>query len=140
MKVELKFRGSVAGGSPKIKISSRHCDTDQCFLVNQGSFDINLDIEFAPVDQLRIKFFDKIHIPHSEQDTVLELESISVDDINLQHFLFDGRFYPCYGQNFYREFLPPDYYQPGTVMYHNGTFELDIRTPIWKFLMDSYNA
>jgi len=25
-------------------------------------------------------------------------------------------------------------------MYHNGTFELDIKTPIWKFLMDSYDA
>lgn len=140
MKIELKFSGSVAGGDPKLKISSRHCDTDQYFLVEHGSFEANLDVDLSPVDQLKIKFFDKVHIPDSEHDTSVELKSIVIDDIDLQHFLFAGKFYPCYDENFYKDFSPPDYYQPGTVMYHNGTFELDIKTPIWKFLMDSYNA
>ena len=139
MRVELKFHGSVAGGSPKIKVSTRHCDTDRYFLVEHGNFETNLNIDLAPVDQLKIKFFDKIHID-SEHDTSVELKSIVIDDIDLQHFLFAGKFYPCYDENFYKDFSPPEYYQPGTVMYHNGTFELDIKTPIWKFLMDSYNA
>ena len=138
MKVKLKFFGSVAGGDPKIKISTRHFETDQHFLVEQGMFEIGIDVNFAPVDQLRIKFFDKIHIPDSKEDTCVELKSIAVDDIDLQHFLFSGKFYPCYDENFYKDFSPPDYYQPGSMMYHNGTFELDIKTPIWKFLMDSY--
>jgi hypothetical protein len=140
MKVKLKFCGSVAGGDPKIKVSTRHFETDQYFLVKHGVFDIDLDVDFAPVDQLKIKFLDKVHIPDSKHDTSVELKSIVIDDIDLQHFLFAGKFYPCYDENFYKDFSPPDYYQPGTVMYHNGTFELNIKTPIWKFLMDSYNA
>lgn len=140
MRVELKFHGSVAGGNPKIKVSTRHHETDQYFPVNHGVFSIDLDVDFAPVDQLNIKFLDKVHITDSKQDTFVELKSIAIDDIDLQHFLFAGKFYPCYDENFYKDFSPPDYYQPGTVMYHNGTFELDIKTPIWKFLMDSYDA
>jgi len=140
MKVELEFLGSVAGGEPKVKICSRHSDTDQYFQVKDGVFAINLDIDFAPVDQLKIKFFDKIHIPNSKKDTFIELRKIIIDDINLQHFLFEGKFYPCYNENFYHEFSPPEFYQPGSTMYHNGTFEVNLKTPIWKFLMDSYYA
>lgn len=138
MKVELEFVGSVAGGEPKINVSSRHFQSAESFTVSDGSFTVTANIDFAPVDQLKIKFFDKIHIHNSEKDTYVELKKISIDDINLQHFLFQGKFYPCYDENFYRDFSPPDYYQPGTTMYHNGVFEVDIKTPIWKFLMDSY--
>jgi hypothetical protein len=140
MKVELEFQGSIAGGEPKLKIYSRHSYSTDCFLIKNGLFSISIDIDFAPVDQLKIQFFDKIHIPNSDKDTFVELKKISIDDINLQHFLFTGKFYPLYDENFYRDFNPPDCYQPGSTMYHNGTFELDIKTPIWKFLMDSYYA
>ena len=140
MKVELEFVGSVAGGAPKISVYSRHQNPAEHFLVVDGTLSIVVDIDFAPIDQLCIRFFDKVHIPDSTKDTFIELKKISIDDINLQHFLFKGKFYPCYDKNFYCDFSPPDYYQPGSTMYHNGVFELDVKTPIWKFLMDSYHA
>jgi hypothetical protein len=138
MKVELEFRGSVAGGEPKVKVYSRHTYSTDYFLVKDGVFSLTVNIDFAPVDCLKIQFFDKIHISNSDKDTFIELKKISIDEINLQHFLFKGKFYPCYNENFYRNFNRHDYYQPGSTMYHNGTFEIDIKTPIWKFLMDSY--
>jgi len=140
MKVELEFIGSVAGGDPKISVSNRHNRTSEYSLVQDGKFTVTSEIEFSPIDQLRIQFFDKIHIHDSEKDTFVELVKVEIDDINLQHHFYKGKYFPCYDENFYREFLPPDYYQPCSVFYHNGTFELDIKTPIWKFLMDGYNA
>lgn len=140
MKVELDFTGSIAGGEPKLKVFSRHQEPKGWYSVHEGQFQVVSYIDFAPVDQLRIKFYDKIHVPDSNKDTFIKLNQVLIDDINLQHFLFDGKFFPCYDELFHKEYSPPDYYQPGSVMYHNGTFEVDFKTPIWKFLMDSYNA
>ena len=138
MKIKLDFFGSVAGGNPKIKINTRHSINKNYFTVSDGIFSINDDIELRPIDEVRIYFYDKIHINNSDKDTYIDLKKIEIDDINLQHFVLKGKYYPSYDENFYREFSPPDFYQPGTTMYHNGVFVLEIKTPIWKFLMDSY--
>jgi hypothetical protein len=139
MKIELEFNVSIAAGEPKLRISNRHIDAAEHFLLKEGVFAVTTELNLSPVDQLKIHFYDKIHADGSK-DTFIELKKIKVDGINLQQFLFSGKFYPCYNENFYKEFSPPDYYQPGTIMYHNGVFEMDIKTPIWKFLMDSHYA
>jgi hypothetical protein len=139
MKIDLEFDVSIAAGEPKLKIYSQHTDADNYFILEEGVFCVSTEIDLAPVDQLRIRFYDKVHFSGSK-DTVVELKKIKIDGINLQQFLFKGKFYPCYNENFYRDFSPPDYYQPGTKMYHNGVFVMDVKTPIWKFLMDSHYA
>jgi hypothetical protein len=138
MKIKLEFFGSVAGGDPKIKINTRHTTNKNCFAVKDGVFTIHDEIELSPVDEIRICFYDKVHINNLDKDTFIDLKKLEIDDINLQHFILKGKYYPRYDENFYREFSPPNFYQPGTTMYHNGVFVLDIKTPIWKFLMDSY--
>jgi len=138
MKIKLEFFGSVAGGDPKIKINTRHNTSEHFFEVKDGIFSITDDIELSPVDEIRICFYDKIHIDNSSKDTYIDLKKLEIDDINLQHFILKGKYYPNYNENFYKEFSPPEFYQPGTTLYHNGVFVLEIKTPIWKFLMDSY--
>lgn len=138
MKIKLEFFGSVAGGEPKIKINTRHSINENYFTVKDGIFTISDNIELSSYDEIKICFYDKIHVTNSNKDTYVDLKKIEIDDINLQHFILKGKYYPNYNEHFYKEFSPPEFYQPGTTMYHNGVFVLKVKTPIWKFLMDSY--
>jgi len=135
--IRLIYSAEVTECSPKIQISTRHCDSTSIYQVQEGnSNEITSELEVGPVDQLRIKFFDKAHSNNGE--TWLNIDDIFIDNINIQHVIFKGKQWPLYDENFYNEFSPPDYYSPGAKFFHNGVFELNITTPIWKWLLGSY--
>lgn len=136
-KVKLKFRARVTIGNPNIQIYSRFDDNMQfVWECKDGDFTIETTLALYPVDTIYIKFDEKIHNPI--EDTWCEILEIEIDDINMQHFIFNGRQYPRYDADFYESFSPPDYYQPGTRFYHNGVFEFPVKLPIWKYMMEQY--
>jgi hypothetical protein len=102
-----------------------------------GEQTIECDMEFSSIDALYIRFLGKVH---TVPDTVVKVKQLSVDGIDMQHFLFTGKFYPNYDENFYKECSPPEYYCPGTEFYHNGVFIMPVTTPIWKYIMEQYNV
>lgn len=95
-----------------------------------------LELPFGEVDTLSIEFTNK----DDTDDNVVTVIDVEIGNINLQHFIYRGRFYPEYNSDWYntQEVKPPEFYCPGTEMRHNGCWVLDITTPIFKMVLDSW--
>ena len=143
MNVKIIVDAKIHGGNPSIDLYSRHYNklkyhtNPNTFLLKPGIQTLECDIDFYPVDCLNIKFTGKVH---TVPDTFVKLNKVIIDEIDMQQFLLQGKYFPMYDENFYNEFTPEDFYCPGTDFYHNGVFELQIKTPIWKFMMEKYNV
>jgi hypothetical protein len=143
MKVSVIGVCSVAAGTPKLVVTSRHDFlSPNIFNLDEGNFTFDLDLNLSEFDQIRISLIDKIPSEnHQVKDTWVEISTVIIDGINLQHFIFNAKQWPYYdplnAEDFRLKYNLPPYYQPGTKMYLNGSFELDITVPLWKFLMDS---
>lgn len=142
MKVLIHLLASVASGQPKVKLSSRHDDRNAVIRsLQDGEMHIEADLDLAEIDEIRVTFFDKEPSPNPNKDTFIDIKTLYVDDINLQHFIFDkGVQWPRYDKNFMEQYNPPDFYQPGCKMFLNGVWVIPVNLPVWKYLMDSYYA
>lgn len=134
---------SVAAGQPKLAITSRHDFlSPKIFSLEDGKFEFELDLRLGEFDQLRISLFDKVPSENYKvKDTWVEISTVIVDGINLQHFVFTAKQWPYYDPNEKEQFrlkynLPP-YYLPGTKIFLNGTLEMDITIPVWQFLIEA---
>lgn len=135
MKIILEYEAKITDCAPVISFASRHSSFSKDFYVSEGPNKIiEHDLNLNCVDQLRIKFNGKVHSDQGE--TWLQIHNILIDDINIQHMLFTGKQWPEYNSNFYETESPPDFYCPGTKFFHNGVFNLDIKLPIWKWLLE----
>ncbi len=142
MKISVIGICSVAVGSPKLVVTSRHDFLNpKIFNLVEGNFKYDFDLQLSEFDQLRISLIDKIPSENYQvKDTWIEISTVIVDGINLQHFIFNAKQWPYYdpaNEDFRQQYNLPPYYQPGTKMFLNGTFEIDVSVPVWKFLMDS---
>lgn len=136
--IELIIENTIVCGNPKIMVSSKqstHAEVVDC--VN-GTQTIVARLPLGAYDTLEIKLIDRQHNNASNDQTTVEILDLYIDDINLQHIIFEGTQYPYYDCDFIEKFNPPRYYNPGTIFYNNGVFELDIQLPIHKFVVDSY--
>jgi hypothetical protein len=142
MKVSIHLLASVASGQPKVKLSSRHDDSNAVIRsLQDGEMHIEADLDLAEIDEIRVTFFDKEPSPNPDKDTFIDIKNLYVDDINLQHFIYDkGVQWPRYDKNFMEQYNPPDFYQPGCKMFLNGIWVIPIHLPIWKYLLESYYA
>lgn len=142
MKVSIHLLASVASGQPKVKLSSRHDDSNAVIRsLQDGEMLIEADLDLAEIDEIRVTFFDKEPSPNPDKDTFIDIKNLYVDDINLQHFIYDkGVQWPRYDKNFMEQYNPPDFYQPGCKMFLNGVWVIPIHLPIWKYLLESYYA
>lgn len=131
---------SVAAGTPKLVVTSRHDFLlPKIYTLVDGIFELQVNLSLGEFDQLRISLIDKVPVDtYKIKDTWVEITGIIIDDINLQHFIFNGKQWPFYtSEEFRKMYNMPAFYQPGTKIFLNGCFELDITTPIWKFLMEA---
>lgn len=142
MKVSIHLLASVASGQPKVKLSSRHDDSNAVIRsLQDGEMLIEADLDLAEIDEIRVTFFDKEPSPNPDKDTFIDIKNLYVDDINLQHFIYDkGVQWPRYDKNFMEQYNPPDFYQPGCKMFLNGVWVIPIHLPIWNYLLESYYA
>jgi hypothetical protein len=142
MKVSVSLIASVASGQPKIKISSRHDDINTVVKnLIDGPMTVEADLDLAEIDEIKITFLDKEPSPNLNKDTFIDIQNLTVDGINLQHFIYDkGVQWPRYDKNFIDTYNPPNFYQPGCKMFLNGVWVMPIHLPVWKYLLESYYA
>lgn len=136
--IEIVLENKIVCGNPKISISSKQNIQNIIVDCINGTQTIFADLQLAAYDTLEIKLLDRIHNNNSDAQTTVEILDLYIDDINLQHSIFNGVLYPQYDLNFVKQFDPPKSYCPGTKFHNNGVYELDIKLPIHKYIVDSY--
>lgn len=129
MKIDIQFTPEYKNVPPKIKIG------DKSFVIKNKQT-VSIDLPFKEKDQLIVEFINK----DDNDDNCINIGSVHIDEINLQHFIFLGKFYPEYNQDWYSKQnpKPPEYYCPGTAMRHNGSWKLDVVTPIFKMILNEW--
>lgn len=139
-KIKVITKNIIIGNqTPKISISNRFkkLDNEQHLCLDGDQTFISNAI-LSPADSIQITLTDREHVNDSTVQTMIQIKEIFIDEINLQHLVLQGVFYPDYDHNFFNEYKPDVSFCPGTQMYTNGVFELQIGLPISKFLINSY--
>ena len=123
----------------KFKTTPPHCrffsSIDETkLIIDKNSQVIELDLNFHQNDFIGIEFLNK----GDADDNIVEIKKVSIDDIDLQHFIFNGTFEPVYNIDWYNKQItkPPKVYKPGTLLRHHGIWKLDILLPILKMVLD----
>ena len=134
MKISLIIFATFQKTAPNIKITTNKDSTELELKQGENLLDVNLNIESE--DNISLTFLNKDDMDNN----IVEIKKILIDDIDLQHFIFEGIFTPIYNNEWYNslDIKPPKFYQPGTEMRHNGSWVLPIKTPIWKMLMERW--
>ena len=134
MRLSLILKAKYKKTQPVVKISTANDSVEH--KLNQDDNSIDIDLKTIENDEISIEFTNK----DDNDDNVVELKKLSVDDIDLQHFIFEGTFVPVYNKEWYDslDVKPPKEYKPGTVMRHQGVWSLPIKLPIWKMIMEQW--
>jgi hypothetical protein len=131
MKILIEFEPHFVNCAPMVKVyTSRDC----CQMQVATSTPYEIELVCDPEDNLNIEFTNKSDI----EDNWLELKKIELDNINLQNFIFNGKFWPRYNANWLEQQdpKPPTFYCPGTHMRHEGVWQLPIKLPIYRTVLD----
>ena len=133
LNIKIEFKVAYVDVIPRIKIFSS-IDAFEIDIDHSGIFQFQL--LFNEQCQLGVEFLNK----DDYEDNWIEIVQISIDNINLQHFIFKGKFYPIYNQDWYQAQnpKPPDFYCPGTQMRHKGIWVLPITIPIFKTVLNQW--
>ena len=132
MKVEFFINCSFKKTAPVCEFFSNNNNTR--YVLDDFKNNIKTNFQFDKNDFLGIRFLNK----DGDDDNTVSIKRILVDDIDLQHLIFQGSFEPIYNISWYnkQKIKPPRTYKPGTEMRHNGEWVLDINLPIWKMIMN----
>jgi len=135
MEIEIDFETFFKNKIPCVDVDTTFSKKKD-ILLDSVVKNIKLDLDFLREDQLKITFKNKC----DNEDNFIRIKKLKIDNIDLQHFIFEGMFYPVYNKNWYeeQEIKPPLYYKPGTEMRHNGSWILNVKTPIWKMMMEQW--
>jgi len=135
MKIEVDFEVIFKNKMPCIDLET-NLYSKKDIILDSPKKNISLDLIVDKKDQLKISFKNKC----DHEDNVIRLKKLKIDDIDLQHFIYEGKFYPAYNKEWYDKQVikPPLYYRPGTEMRHTGVWILNITTPIWKMVMEQW--
>jgi len=139
-KVKLVLHNNIITGSPEMLIRSKHDHNHRIFKCTDGNQIIETTLNLHAYDTLYFQLIGRDHNFASKKQTMISITNLIIDDINLQHLIYTSTIYPAYDLNFVTQHNPPVSYTPGTMFQTNGTCELDIRMPIYKFIVDSYES
>lgn len=97
---------------------------------------VALDFEIQKQDQIQIEFINK----DEQDDNVVMIKKLLLDDIDIQHYIYHGSFEPIYNMDWYNKQVvkPPKVYRPCTELRHNGVWKIQVRTPVWKMIMEKW--
>ena len=133
MKVKINFRSQYQNTKPVCKVFTQKT-TYTTEVEKQHRFEQDFDLQQN--DTLNIEFVNKDGI----DDNVVHIDEISIDDINLQHYIYEGEFWPEYDSKWLelQTTAPPESYQPCTELRLKGIWKFNIITPIWKMIMEKW--
>ena len=134
MQVKLLLDTEYKKTAPTCSIGST--TNEKQFTLREKTCTIACDLPFLPEDQLYIKFTNKDDL----DDNVIVIKKIYIDGIDLQHFILKGIFTPIYNMDWYNKqsVKPPKTYSPCTELRHNGVWQLGIKKPIWKMMLENW--
>lgn len=127
----IQYSSIITDCTPKVSVGTRFDGFTYTELLRHGSGTIECQVDLRLFDNLLIKFFDKIWSPNG--DTRLDINSIAIDNIALDHLIFAGKQYPDYNVIEFNKHVDQVCWQPGTTFHLNGVYELELSTPIWYF-------
>lgn len=133
MKIKIFFKSQFKKVVPEVEISTKY-NIYKTLLDNDTIFEKEFNLQQK--DTLKINFLNKDGV----DDNIIFIESIEIDEINLQHYIYDGIFYPEYDQNWLAQQTqtPPTFYKPCTELRLKGTWHLNIQLPVWKMIMEKW--
>ena len=133
MKIKIDLRSQYKNVIPVCKIYSRYSEYT-IEIPNNLKFEQDFDIKMK--DFLHIEFVNK----DGNDDNVIFIDSIEIDGINLQHYIYEGTFYPEYDADWLSEqsTRPPTTFKPCTELRLKGVWKFSIITPIWKMIMEKW--
>lgn len=116
MKAELSFRHSAMAMTRVTVLMNAVNVWDGSINKAEDTFVINFDaLEF---NEMKIYWF-------GQDGGQLEFAKLVIDGVDMQHAILDTKFYPMFDTAYRKEHNPPEFYQPGTVMYNNGYMQFD---------------
>ena len=132
MKVKIIFRSQYKRTKPICKIFSHN--TSYELAIDNDMFEEDFDLQQN--DAVNIEFMNKDGV----DDNVVFIDEIHIDDINIQHYIYDGEFFPEYDNEWLQKqnTVPPMSYKPCTELRLKGVWKLSIITPIWKMMMEKW--
>ncbi len=137
MKLELEFKVERRLGTPQIKII-----IDDYITLHDGdaqdSFAFDVDLPDGGHD-LKIVHSGKqphhhVYDPYGNIviDQHVQILRIALDQVDLEHELWDGKFFPVY---MHRADNEPYYISPNLYLGHNGTWKLEFVSPAVPWLI-----
>ena len=134
MEVKLLLETEYNKTAPICSIGST--TNEKQFTLRDKTCTISCDLPFLPEDRLYIKFTNK----DDHDDNVIFIKKIYIDDIDIQHFILKGTFEPIYNMDWFNKqsVKPPKTYSPCTELRHNGVWQLGIKKPIWKMMLENW--
>ena len=134
MKIRIILGSKYKSTVPFCHIESKHSH-GQIFLEGKETV-FESDFDMGGEDYISITFSNK----DDADNNVVYIKKISVDEIDMHHFIYKGEFKPNYNKDWYekQDPRPPLTYSPCTELRHNGTWSLKVNTPIWKTIMENW--
>lgn len=131
MKVTILFEPHFTNCVPIVNVQTS-VDSQQITVDHAAAYTVELST--AHTDLLCVDFVNKCDV----DDNWIEIKKVELDDIDLQHFIFNGRFYPRYNPDWFAKQNPPPpmFYCPGTQIRLGGQWQLPIKTPVYKTVLD----
>jgi hypothetical protein len=131
MKIKIDFDPHYINFAPVVDI---YTDQGKANIEIRSAGQYDLELPANSNDTLCIEFTNK----SSSEDNWIEIKKIVLDDIDLQHFIFNGKFWPRYNTDWLQQQdpKPPTFYCPGTHMRHEGVWQLPVKLPIYRTVLD----
>lgn len=131
MHIEIEIDPHYVECVPDIRIGTNN---DSVVIHAVDSRTHSVELHTAAQDIVCVEFLNK----STAENNWFEIKKIKFDGIDMQHFIFHGKFYPVYNPEWAAEQhpAPPEFYCPGTQLNHAGTWKMPVRLPIFKTLLD----
>jgi len=135
MQIELVLEAEFHNTPPICNIRSKYGAATFTLLEEKNNL-VKSDFDLQEDDFIEIEFHNK----DDHDDNVIKIKKLKIDSIDLQHFIFNGIFTPIYNNEWYEKQnpKPPATYSPCTELRHKGTWKINIKLPIWKFMMEKW--
>lgn len=133
LEVIIEFDVRYTAVIPEVRLFS---SIDSCNVKLLHSGEYRCQLNFNPECLIGVEFLNKDDI----DDNWVEIKKIKIDNIDFQHFIFKGKFYPIYNPLWFesQKIKPPEFYCPGTQMRHAGKWVLPVTIPIFKTILNQW--
>lgn len=133
LEITIEFDVGYTAIVPEVKVFSS-ADSRNFKLADSGEY--RCQLMFNPKCCIGVEFLNK----DNADNNWLEIKKICIDNIKLEHLIFEGKLYPVYNPVWLATLTqqPPEFYCPGTQMREAGKWILPITVPVFKTVLNQW--